>query len=100
MHKFLAFLLKGKTLIDGSLEQLLLIAHDSVEEWQLQKVYEVLILELKIPFPVLQLKDRLDVVNISDGAEVLIMHLPLDLVDIVLCRCEIFLLRSIDFAGL
>lgn len=60
----------------------------------------MLILELHVALSDLQLEDRLDIVDISDGAKVLIVHLLLYLLDVILCSCEVFLLGSVHFARL
>lgn len=96
MHKFFVLLLKRKTLVDGSFKELLLVAYNPIEKGQFQKLNKMLILELHIPFPYLQLKHRLDIIYISDGTKILIMHLLLNLLNVILSSCEILLLGGID----
>lgn len=100
MNKFFVLLLKRKALVDCPLEELLLVADDPIEERQFQKLNEMLIFELHIPFSHLQLEHRLDIIHISDGTEILIMHLFLYLFEVILCSCEILLLGGIDLPGL
>lgn len=100
VDKFFVFLMKRKTLVDGTFKQLFLVAYDPIKERQLQKLNKMLILKLHIPFPHLQLKHRLDIIHISDGTKILIMHLLLYLLYVILGSCEIFLFGCIHLPGL
>ena len=93
-------MLKRKALVDCALEELLLVADDPIKEWQFQELDKMLILKLHVPFAHLQLEHRLDIIDISNGTKILIMHLLLYLLKVILGSCKILLLGGIHLPRL
>lgn len=85
---------EGEGLVDGALHQVLLVSHQSVEEGQFQILQEVVISEGDELLPALQFQHRLDVVHISDRAQLTECALGLDLGAVVHCEAEVLLLGS------